>query len=740
MKKDKAYCFHKNVLITIGLIIGGISSSAQTVTIPIVTQSNAIVLQTDHNNRLNTVYFGRPLSYGQEYGSVDALYNFNDANAGFYKGAYTPAGTWNLSEPAIQVTHADGNKSLELKYVSHDVKSPDANTTLTSIVLKDPLYPFQVTLFYKVWKKENVIEQWTEIRHSEKGPVMLQKYASANLYFTNKDFYLTTFQGEYAKEMQPAETKLLQGIRSVDSKLGTRVMLLQTPNFILSFGKPASENEGSVMIGQLAWTGNFRLDFEVDSYKNLRFIAGINPYASEYSLAAGQTFKTPSLIYALSNNGTGEASRNLHNWARNYRVLDGQGQRLTLLNNWEATYFDFDEAKLTALFKDAKSLGVDMFLLDDGWFGNKHPRDSDTAGLGDWLENVRKLPHGLGYLVQEAKKEGVKFGIWIEPEMVNPKSDLYEKHPDWVIRQPQRPEIYFRNQLVLDLSNPEVQDFVYGIVDNLFTKNPDLAFIKWDCNAVIYNAYSAYLKKKGLPQSHLYVEYINGLYKVLQRIRAKYPKVPMMLCSGGGSRGDYEMLKYFTEFWPSDDTEPVERIFQQWDYSYFFPAIVTDNHVTDWGKQPLKFRIDVASMGKLGFDIVAAHLTENDKLFARQAVNNYHSFKDVVWHGDQYRLVNPHESDISALMYVNADKSRAIVFNYLVNNRQKITATERPVVLNGLDPQKKYSVKEINLYPGTKSTIATDKTYSGDFLMKAGINPDVTLQRTSVVLEIDEVK
>jgi alpha-galactosidase len=517
-------------------------------------------------------------------------------------------------------------------------------------------------------------------------------------------------------------------------------MLLQTPNFILSFGKPASENEGAVMLGQLAWSGNFKLDFEIDSYKNLRCIAGINPYESEYSLPAGQTFKTPSLIYTLSNNGTGEASRNLHTWARKYRVLDGQGERLTLLNNWEATYFDFNEDKLTALFKDARNLGVDMFLLDDGWFGNKYPRDADTAGLGDWQENIKKLPRGLGYLVQEAKKEGIKFGIWIEPEMVNPKSELYEKHLDWVIRQPARPEIYFRNQLVLDLSNPEVQDFVFGIVDNLFTKNPDLAFIKWDCNAVIYNAYSTYLYKKGLPQSHLYVEYVKGLYKVLQRIRAKYSKVPMMLCSGGGGRGDYELLKYFTEFWPSDDTEPIERIFMQWDYSYFFPAIATDNHVTDWGKQPLKFRVDVASMGKLGFDIVAGHLSESDKLFAKQAVSNYQSFKDIVWHGDMYRLINPHEADIAALMYVNGEKSKAIVFNYLVNNRQRITDTERPVVLNGLDPQKKYTVKEINLYPGIKSTIPSEKAYTGDFLMKAGINPDITLRRTSVLLEVTEVK
>ena len=722
------------------LIIGVYHLSAQTVTIPIVTENNMVLLQSDSNNRLRTVYFGKPLENESEYEAVASGYIYDESNAGIYNSSYTPAGTWNFSEPAIQVKHADGNPSLELKYVSHKKEIMDNNTSVTSILLKDPIYPFEVTLFYKVWTKENIIEQWTEIKHKEKKPVLLQKYASANLYFAGKDFYLTSFQGEYLKEMQPIETKLLQGIRTVDSKLGTRAMLLQTHNFIVSFGKPASENEGSVMIGQLTWSSNFKLDFEIDSHKNLRLIAGINPFASEYSLAPNVIFKTPSLIYALSNNGTGEASRNLHDWARKHRLLDGQGERLTLLNNWEATYFDFDENKITGLFKDAKDLGVDLFLLDDGWFGNKYPRNNDDAGLGDWQENKKKLPSGLGYLVKEAQKEGVKFGIWIEPEMVNPKSELYEKHPDWVIKQPNRPEIYYRNQMVLDLSNPEVQDFVFGIVDNLFVKNPELAFIKWDCNAVIYNAYSAYLNKKGLPQSNLYVEYTQGLYKVLQRIRAKYPKVPMMLCSGGGGRGDYELLKYFTEFWPTDDTEPLERIFVQWDYSYFFPSIAMDNHVTDWGKQPLKFKVDVASMGKLGFDIVAGKLDEKDKIFCKQAIANYNSFKNIVWHGAMYRLVNPHENDIASLMYVNPDKSKAIVFNYLVNNRYAITATERPVVLNGLNPKKKYTVKEINLYPGVTSTIASDKVYTGDFLMKAGFNPNVNLKRTSVLLEINEVQ
>lgn len=712
---------------------------AQIVTIPIETKNNALVLQTDTNNRLWIIYFGNKLTNAADYAGASEQYHYSSANAGIYNGAYTPAGTWNLSEPALSLIHSDGNPSNELKFVSYDSKKEDENVSIIRVKLIDSVYNTAVSLFYKKWDNENVIEQWTEITNNEKAPIILNKCASANLFFANKNIYLTSFQGEYLKEMQPIEEPLQQGIKSIESKLGTRAMLLGTSNFILSFGGTAQENSGDVLLGQLAWSGNFKLDFEVDSHKNLRFIAGTNPYASAYSLPSGKTFTTPSLIYTVSHTGTGDASRQLQSWARRYRVLNGSGERLTLLNNWEATFFDFDENKLSGLIKNTKDLGVDMFLLDDGWFGNKYPRNNDDAGLGDWQENKKKLPNGIGYLVKQAKAAGVKFGIWIEPEMVNPKSELYEKHLDWVIRQPERPEKYYRNQLVLDLSNPEVQDFVFGIVDTLFTKNPELAFIKWDCNAVIYNAYSAYLNKNKIPQTNLYIDYVKGLYSVLKRIRVKYPTVSMMLCSGGGGRGDYEMLKYFTEFWPSDDTEPVERIFLQWNYSYFFPSITTDCHVTDWGKQPLKFRIDVASMGKLGFDIVPEKLSKNDLTFCKDAIKNYDAFKDIVWHGTQYRLVDPYNNPLAAIMYVNENKSSAIMFNYLHSARFMETATERPIKLNGLDGSKKYKINELNIYPGTNSTINSKQIYSGDFLMKVGFNPDLNGGRSSVVLEIKEV-
>ena len=720
------------------LLLSGILGFSQEKIIPIFTDNSALVLGADKDGKLNIYYFGKSLQNISEYNNASKSYLQNQYGA--YNNAYTTSGTQNLLEPAITVQHFDKNRSTELKFQSTEEQKINDNVSIRKIYLKDTFYNFFVTLCFKTWKKENVIEQWTEIENKEKGNIILEKYASANLYFTQKDFYLKTFSGDYAREMQGTETKLTQGIKTIDSKLGTRAMLFETPNFILSFQNPAREDEGEVLLGQLAWSGNFKLDFEIDPIKNLRFIAGINPYSSAYQLVSGEKLITPSLIYTYSTHGLGEASRNLQSWAKNYRILDGNGQRLTLLNNWEATYFDFNEEKIANLLKGANEIGVDLFLLDDGWFGNKYPRNNDDAGLGDWQENAKKLPHGIGYLISEAEKNKVKFGIWIEPEMVNPRSELYEKHKDWVIKQPNRPEIYYRNQLVLDLANPEVQDFVYGIVDDLFTKNPKLSFIKWDCNAVIFNAYSSYLEKNKKPQTQLYVDYVKGLYQVLKKIRQKYPTVPMMLCSGGGGRADYEILQYFTEFWPSDETNPTERIFIQWNNSYFYPSIVSDNHITNSGNQSMKFKFDVASMGKLGFDIVVDKMNEKDKIFCKNAMKNYGNFKNLVWNGTQFRLKNPFESDIASLMYVDENQSHAIMFTYLVNHFEHNTDREHPIILKGLNPNKKYTIKEINLYPETISEMPKNIEVSGDYLMKVGIDPIINQTRTSVVLEIDELK
>ena len=475
----------------------------------------------------------------------------------------------------------------------------------------------------------------------------------------------------------------------------------------------------------------------MDQNNGLRIISGINPYASEYTLNPNEVFRTPDFYFTYSCSGKGQASRNFHDWARRYQVKDGDKTRMTLLNNWEATYFNFDEEKLVALMDDAVKLGVDLFLLDDGWFGNKYPRQSDRQGLGDWDETKDKLPHGVGYLTEAAKKKGIKFGIWIEPEMVNPKSELYEKHPDWVIHLPNRDEYYFRNQLVLDLSNPKVQDYVFGIVDNLMTKYSEIAFFKWDCNSPITNIYSYYLKEK---QTHLYIEHVRGLYNILERVKAKYPNLPMMLCSGGGGRTDFEALKYFTEFWPSDNTDPIERLFIQWGFSQVFPSKTMCAHVTTWNKNTsIKFRTEVAMMCKLGFDLKLSDMNEREATYCHEAVQNYNRLKPVILDGDLFRLVSPYEGNHTSSMYVSKDQKKAVLFAFDIHPRyaEKLY----PVRLNGLDPNKMYRVNEINkvqtmpMRPGMNNPL-DNKVYSGDYLMTVGLNLFSTRQLNSRVIEI----
>lgn len=693
----------------------------------ISTHSVSLILSVGKNGRIYQSYFGKKF--------ID-----QSDNTTFPVGpheAYITGGMEDQFQPAIQVTHNDGNPSLVLQYVDQTINKKNDDLTETVFNLKDPKYPVEVALHYEAYYNEDVIKSWTEIKHSEKAPLILNNYASSMLHFDADKYWLTQFHGDWATEMMPQESQLTSGSRVIESKQGSRPDIYQAPMFMLALNKPADETTGEVLAATLAWTSNFKLQFEIDERNSLRVISGINPYASAYQLDAGKTFTTPALIFTYSNSGKGLASRNLHKWARAYGVLDGDKPRATLLNNWENTGFKFDEKLLVNLFDDATKLGVDVFLLDDGWFANKYPRDNDKAGLGDWEENKAKLPSGIEYLVKQAEAKGVKFGIWIEPEMVNPKSELYEKHNDWVLKLPNRDENYQRNQLVLDLTNPKVQDYVFGIVDNMMTKNPGIGYIKWDCNRTMSNTYSAYLKDK---QSNLYVDYTLGLYKVLDKIRAKYPHLLMMLCSGGGARAEYGGMKYFTEFWASDNTDPLERVYIQWNYSNFFPANTVSDHITSWSKQStLKFRTDVAMMGRMGYDINLKDMSDAELHFSQQAVKNYKRLSDVIWYGDLYRLVSPYEDNRAVLMYVNPAKSKAVFFNYNLNVRYKEIFTK--VKLQGLDPSKKYKIEETNLMEGAKATLPDNsKIYSGDYLMTVGINLNIgrTTPQTSNIIEITQ--
>ena len=721
------------VLSMVAIASANAQSGEQNV-IRIATDNTDLVLKVGPNKRVYQTYLGpkllhesalQNLSWSQHAGSDGSV-----STRGWE--VYSTSGNEDFFEPALGITHADGNMTTYLYYVDSSQEEVSGGVH-TRINLKDDKYPVNVTLNYVAYPKENVIKTWTEISHNEKNPITLSQYASAMLYFNEPQYWLTEFSSDWAKEAQMSSQQLQFGKKVIDTKLGSRAAMHTHPFFEIGLNGPVKEHSGEVLMGTLGWTGNFRFTFEVDNVGNLRVIPGINPYASNYELKANEVFTTPEFIFTLSYDGASQGSRNLHDWARKYELKDGEGSRLTLLNNWENTAFDFNQDILAELMKEAKHLGVDMFLLDDGWFGNKYPRKDDHAGLGDWEVTRDKLPGGIAALVKSAKEANVKFGIWIEPEMVNPQSELYEKHPDWVIEQPNRETYYYRNQLVLDLSNPKVQDYVFDVVDKILAENPDVAYFKWDCNSPITNIYSPYAKDK---QGQLYINHVRGIYNVLKRIKDKYPDVPMMLCSGGGARCDYEALKYFTEFWCSDNTDPVERIYIQWGFSQFFPAKAMAAHVTSWNrKTSVKFRTDVAAMCKLGFDIGLKELSSDELAYCQQAVANWKRLQPAVMDGDQYRIVSPYETNHAAVEYVDKSKKEAVLFAYDLSPRfsEKLPS----VKLQGLDPDKKYLVQEINLMPGTESKFAQNKkVFTGDYLMKVGLDVFTYNHNTSMVVEI----
>jgi alpha-galactosidase len=434
------------------------------------------------------------------------------------------------------------------------------------------------------------------------------------------------------------------------------------------------------------------------------------------------------MLWVWSANGLGEMSRKLHDWARDFGLRDGHKTRTVLLNNWEATGFNFDFNRIAGLYDPAKEIGVELFLLDDGWFGNEYPRVSDNAGLGDWQPNSRRLPNGLAPLAAEAVQRGLRFGIWLEPEMVNPKSELFEHHPDWVIRQPKRELELQRNQLVLDLTRPEVQAFEWNVIQDIL-KVPGISYAKWDCNRYLTQPGSSWLASDR--QSCLWVDYTRALYALMDKTARRFPDTELMLCSGGGGRADYGALKYFHEFWPSDNTDPVRRVTMQWDYSCFFPSMALAGHVTHSGNRPMHFACSVAMSVRFGMDLDLAALPPQDKAICVGAIRAYKNIRDVTQLGDLYRLEDPHQGWRGSLNYVAKDRRRAVVFVFQLKDGEAL-----PVRPQGLDPAAHYAVRELNPAPGRAPVAQEGKSFTGEELMRGGLTPSCAKALEACVIEL----
>lgn len=699
----------------------------------ISTANTTLLLETATGRRVNFVY------YGPRVNSIDEIYNTN-SNIGW--NAYPCFGINCTCEHALAVTHADGDVSLELatqevlQYID-----PDGGK-VWEFRMKDKVYPFYVKHFYKAYHDCDVIKTWTEISHTEKKHVSLDKYASAYIPVKSGDLYLSYLAGGWGAEAQLFEERITRGRKTIGNHDGARTSFNGNPSFMVSLDGPAKENAGNVLGGTLAYTGNYDISFVKNGNANhLEITAGINHELSQYKLDPKKAFTTPDFIFTYSTEGKGGVSRNLHRWGRKYQIIGGTDTRDILLNSWEGVYFNVNQEGMNKMMQDFASIGGELFVMDDGWFGDKYPRNDGTSSLGDWVVCKEKLPEGIDALIDEAERNGIKFGIWIEPEMTNTKSELYEKHPDWVLRQPDREPFKGRGetQLVLDLCNPKVQDHVFNVVDNLMQAHPRIHYMKWDANMSMNNASSLYLPEDR--QSHLYVEYHKGLIDVCRRIREKYPELIIQLCASGGGRLNYGFFPYFNECWSSDNTDAIQRLYIQCGMSHFYPANIMAAHVSASPNHqtkrvvPLKFRFDVAMTGRLGMEMKPSDLSEKEREFAKNAIETYKSIRPVIQQGDLYRLVTPYEEKpYVSMIYCTPEKDRAVYFLF---RRSFLKDTwEEPRKLAGLDPERNYLIKEINAANPAKKVSLDGKIVSGRFLMENGFRLNLGQDMSSVVLEL----
>ena len=716
----------KSLLIISALLAMNVAKAEK---IELRTPNNSFVIDLIKGEEPQFLYFG-PALKSQDIAQLEKWVGDNGARSELYPSY---GATHTQSETCLAMRHADGNLSTQMLISDYQIKSikdkapngVERTGELLTITLTDPLYPNTVHLYYQTYDDVDMIESWTDITNGEKKTVTLTQFYNPILPVRRGDVWCTHFSGTWASEAQCFEEALNAGSLVIKDKDGVRNAMASRNEVMLSLDGKARENEGDVIGASLLYSGNYRITIDTDDSDYHYYFSGINPDNSEYHLKKGETFTTPRTAYTYSTKGTNGVSQAFHRWARKYQLRHGDKERMILLNSWEGVYFDINQPGMDQMMKDIASMGGELFVMDDGWFGDKYPRLNDTSSLGDWVVDTNKLPDGISGLLRDAKKNGVKFGIWIEPEMANTVSELYEAHPDWVIKAPGRDLVLGRGgtQVVLDLSNPKVQDYVFKIVDDLLSNYPEIAYIKWDANAPVMNHGSQYLSMED--QSHLYIEYHRGLVKVCERIRAKYPDVVIQDCASGGGRVNYGLLPYFDEFWVSDNTDGLQRVRLQWGTSYFYPAIAMASHIsavpnhTVFRTTPLKYRVDVAMSGRLGMEIQPKNMTEDEKELCRKAIAEYKQIRPVVQFGDLYRLVSPYSGkDIASLMYVSEKKEQAVFYWWKLETFKNQHLPR--VKMAGLDPDKMYKVHELNRIDN-KPMYCEGKSYSGAYLMNTGL-------------------
>ncbi len=676
--------------------------------------------------------------YGAKVGTVDMSYQIPEIDRGFsgnpYEKAsergfsqdtipqeYTSSGVGDYRIESIACCGEDGSQSIDFRYVSHKIESgkytipglpsvrdEDGEAETLTILLQDEAAHAELELRYGVFAEKDVITRCARIRNLGQGTLKLEKAASMSLDFVHQKLDMIHFHGRHCMERMFERTAVGHEVHVIGSKRGMSshhhnpYVILCDPN--------TDENQGNCYGFMMVYSGNHKAEIEMDQMGNTRIVMGIHDQFFSWNLGEGEVFDTPEVILSRSEKGFNGLSQNYHRIIKE-NVCNPRYQNIrrpVLINNWEATYFDFDTDKILTLARQAKDIGIEMLVLDDGWFGK---RNDDNSGLGDWHVNEAKLPGGLRKLSREITEMGLQFGLWLEPEMVSEDSDLFRKHPEWALQDPGRKPTLARNQLVLDMSNEEVQNYLYECISKILDE-AHISYIKWDFNRSVANAYSRALPPER--QGEVMHRFILGTYALLERILANYPKLMMEGCAGGGGRFDAGMLYYTPQIWCSDDTDAIARLQIQRGTSYGYPVCTVGSHVSaspnhQTGRSTsLHTRGVVAMAGSFGYELDLNHITEGEKREMAEQIETFKKYYWLIQDGTYYRLNDSRRDEFyEAWEMVARDRSEVLVSYVLTDTHAN---SEVPWIrLLGLEESEMYQLE------------GTDAVYSGAALMRAGI-------------------
>jgi alpha-galactosidase len=688
-------------------------------------------LGVNERGELQHLYWGKRMG-AQDFDSPHSLPEWAsfDLSTATTPQEYAGWGAGIYAEPALKATFANGNREVVLHYVDQQLKNDNLEITL-----KDEVSPLLVHLHYRVYADSGIIERSARIENHTSDAVTLESVQSAAWTLPpDRDYRLHYLTGRWAGEWQLQSEKLQIGKRIIESRRGS-TGVEANPWFAIDRIGETDESHGPVWFGELGWSGSWRFTIERTSSDQCRVVGGFNPFDFNYRLAPGESLETPPFFAGFTDAGLGEASRMLHRFQLEHVLPGSPHSRLrpVLYNSWEATEFNVNETRQMALAEKASRLGVERFVVDDGWFGQ---RNNDHAGLGDWYVNPQKFPHGLKPLIDRVHSLGMDFGLWVEPEMVNPDSDLYRKHPDWVMNFPGRPRIEGRNQLVLNLARDDVKEYVFNWLDRLVTDN-DIALLKWD--------YNRNWSEPGWPeapladQKKIWVRYVQNLYEIIDRLRSKHPRLEIEGCSGGGARVDMGMLHRVDQVWPSDNTDALDRLTIQHGFTEAYAPHVMIAWVTDVPNgingrvTPLAFRFLVAMTGSLGIGGNLNKWTDDEVAVASKMISLYKQVRATVQDGKLYRLSSPMVSDFSSMQYISQDNQQTVVFAFL--HSQQFGRNMPLLHLEGLAEDAIYSVTPMN----DKLQEPTQKL-SGAYLMHHGIQLRLRGDYDATAIKVDRVR